>query len=252
MGSLAPGADTTNDMTAARWSFTRHCLVGLAAVSIAATTACGPAATRPTVRPSPFPRAAGVSDDTTMPRPVAAPAPAPSLAARHLLDTAVGLRGVSYRLGGEDPGSGFDCSGFVRYVFAQHHVVLPRTVAEQFGAAHDIAPDEIAAGDLLFFSTIAPGPTHVGIALGPLSQGEFVHAPGTGSAVRVERFDTPYWQARFVGAKRTSLTFYGNRKTTPDVLFSRRHRHPTQPAEDDLLAPAAGGRSDERDCRRAG
>jgi cell wall-associated NlpC family hydrolase len=177
----------------------------LTAVAIA-TTACASAAARPAVRPSPFPRAAGGSDDTTMPRPVAAPAPtpAPSLAARHLLDTAVGLRGVSYRLGGEDPGSGFDCSGFVRYVFAQHHVVLPRTVVEQFGAAHDIAPDEIAAGDLLFFSTIAPGPTHVGIALGPVSQGEFVHAPGTGGAVRVERFDTPYWQGRFVGAKRTS------------------------------------------------
>ena len=117
----------------------------LTAVAIA-TTACAAAAARPAVRPSPFPRAAGGSDDTTMPRPVAAPAPtpAPSLAARHLLDTAVGLRGVSYRLGGEDPGSGFDCSGFVRYVFAQHHVVLPRTVVEQFGAAHDIAPDEIA------------------------------------------------------------------------------------------------------------
>ena len=168
-----------------------------------ATAACGPALTQPAVSPSPFPRAASSAVSTDRPRPVAAPAPQPlDGGTRRLLDTAVGLRGISYRLGGEDPASGFDCSGFVRYVFAQHQVAMPRTVVEQFASAQDVAPDDVAAGDLLFFSTIGPGPTHVGIALGPLAQGEFVHAPGTGGAVRIERFDTPYWRARWVGAKR--------------------------------------------------
>ena len=177
----------------------------LTAVAIA-TAACGPAAARPAVRPSPFPRAAGASDDATMPRAGRGASATPPLASPRANSSTPQSACAACRIGSAAriPRSGFDCSGFVRYVFAQHHVVLPRTVVEQFGAAHDIAPDEIAAGDLLFFSTIAPGPTHVGIALGPLSQGEFVHAPGTGSAVRVERFDTPYWQARCVGAKRTS------------------------------------------------
>ena len=93
-----------------------------------------------------------------------------------ILDTALGLRGIAYRLGGEDPASGFDCSGFVRYVFGQHQLDVPRTVAEQFAAGQDVAPDRIRAGDLVFFRH--RGPTHVGIALGPGS-GEFVHAPGT-------------------------------------------------------------------------
>jgi peptidoglycan endopeptidase LytE len=168
-----------------------------------AASACGPVSQ--VARPSPFPRATrpAASDSAAMTEPsVTLPAPL----ARQILDTALALRGIAYRLGGGDPASGFDCSGLVQYVFAQHQLDVPRTVAEQFAAADDIAPDQMTAGDLLFFSTTGPGPTHVGIALGPLAQGEFVHAPGTGSVVRVERFDTPYWRARWMGAKRTPLT----------------------------------------------
>ena len=51
-----------------------------------------------------------------------------------ILDTALGLRGVRIGSAARIPASGFDCSGFVRYVFAQHHIELPRTVAEQFAA----------------------------------------------------------------------------------------------------------------------
>ena len=82
--------------------------------------------------------------------------PVPERDVSQILDTALGLRGVSYRLGGEDPASGFDCSGFVRYVFGQHHVDVPRTVAEQFSAGAEVAPADIRTGDLLFFSTIGP------------------------------------------------------------------------------------------------
>jgi cell wall-associated NlpC family hydrolase len=108
-------------------------------------------------------------------------------------------RGVRYQLGGASPERGFDCSGLVQYVFYQHGIGLPRTAAEQYRTGIEIRPNEIALGDLLFFSTTGPGPTHVGIVTGPAT---FVHAPDTGAVVRQERFDTPYWSSRFLGARR--------------------------------------------------
>jgi cell wall-associated NlpC family hydrolase len=110
--------------------------------------------------------------------------------------TALGLRGVPYRNGGTDPG-GFDCSGFVWYVFGRHGLALPRTVGEQFQAGRARA-GRLEPGDLVFFSTVAPGASHVGIALGG---DEFVHAPSASGQVRVERLSAPYWAARFVGAR---------------------------------------------------
>jgi cell wall-associated NlpC family hydrolase len=126
----------------------------------------------------------------------------PSKRTDGLLRTALGLRGTRYRLGGESPQEGFDCSGFVRYVFEQNQLEVPRTVADQFQFGEKIEAEEIQKGDLLFFSTTGPGATHVGIALGADSQGEFVHAPGAGGAVRVERFDAPYWRSKLVGVRR--------------------------------------------------
>ena len=166
-----------------------------------AMTAAGCASTA-FQRPAPFPLPSrpGQAGDAPIAR---SPGPQPASDGNTaLLETALGLLGTAYHLGGQDPASGFDCSGLVRYVFAQHAIDVPRTVTEQFAMGRRIAPGEVRAGDLLFFTTTSPGPTHVGIALGSLSQGEFVHAPGTGGAVRVERFDTPYWRARWIGAKR--------------------------------------------------
>jgi cell wall-associated NlpC family hydrolase len=108
------------------------------------------------------------------------------------------LRGTPYRNGGADP-SGFDCSGFVRYVFAQHGLAVPRTVEEQFRAGGSVAPTDLRAGDLVFFTTIAPGASHVGIVVGGDS---FVHAPSSSGVVRVERFGSGYWASRLVGARR--------------------------------------------------
>jgi cell wall-associated NlpC family hydrolase len=104
---------------------------------------------------------------------------------------------VPYRNGGADP-QGFDCSGFVWYVFGRHGVALPRTVGEQFRAGRP-QPGGLEPGDLVFFTTVAPGASHVGIALGG---DEFVHAPSSTGQVRVERLSAPYWASRFVGARR--------------------------------------------------
>lgn len=116
-----------------------------------------------------------------------------------VLRTALSLEGVPYLWGGDNPSTGFDCSGFVRYVLAQHRITAPRTSAEQFliGARVDLT--QVRAGDLVFFSTIAPGASHVGLAI---SNEEFVHAPAASGVVRTERVRAPYWQSRYVGARR--------------------------------------------------
>ena len=112
--------------------------------------------------------------------------------------TGLGLQGVPYRNGGADP-SGFDCSGFIWYVFAQHGVEVPRTVTDLYAAGQAVSADALEPGDLVFFSTVAPGATHVGLSIGG---DQFVHAPSSQGEVRVERFTAPYWRTRFVGARR--------------------------------------------------
>jgi len=115
-------------------------------------------------------------------------------------DTALSFVGTPYQLGGDTPRSGFDCSGLVWYSLAQHHIDVPRTVGEQYAVGRPVGRQELRPGDLIFFSTIGPGATHVGIVLD--EPNSFVHAPSEGGAVRVERFDNSYWRSRFVGARR--------------------------------------------------
>jgi cell wall-associated NlpC family hydrolase len=118
-----------------------------------------------------------------------------------VVQSALSLLGAPYRFGGTTPQGGFDCSGFVAYVMAQHAVALPRTTAEQFGTGRPVPRDRMQPGDLIFFTTDGPGATHVGIVV-DAGQAEFVHAPKGGASVRVERFDTDYWRRRWVGARR--------------------------------------------------
>ena len=112
--------------------------------------------------------------------------------------TALSLRGAPYRNGGADP-SGFDCSGFVHYVYQQHGFAVPRDVRQQFEKGREIDPRSVEPGDLVFFTTVAPGASHVGIAVGG---DQFVHAPSSSGVVRVENLSAQYWANRFVGAKR--------------------------------------------------
>lgn len=114
--------------------------------------------------------------------------------------TALGFRGVPYRLGGSDP-AGFDCSGLVQYVFAQYGIAIPRIVEEQWRVGEEVTPMKIKPGDLLFFSTKGRGATHVGIAIG---ENQFVHAPTSNGVVRLEALTSAYWGPRYVGARRIS------------------------------------------------
>ena len=116
-----------------------------------------------------------------------------------VVTTALTLRGMPYRNGGSQPSDGFDCSGLVQWVFAQHGTVLPRDVRQQFDAGRKIDADEVKPGDLVFFRTVSKGASHVGIAIGG---DEFVHAPNRRGVVRVESLSNTYWSRRWVGARR--------------------------------------------------
>jgi len=118
-----------------------------------------------------------------------------------LSSTALSLRGAPYRNGGVDPANGFDCSGFVRYVYQQHGVPMPRAVREQFQVGKSVKRDRLEPGDLVFFSTVAPGASHVGIMIGG---DQFIHAPSERGVVRVESLGAQYWASRYIGAKRVS------------------------------------------------
>ena len=147
--------------------------------------------------PAPADPSAPVATPAPGPPPVAAPGNAEGYA---VSGTAMSLRGAPYRDGGIDP-SGFDCSGFVRYVYEQHGVAMPRQVRDQFRVGKTIDRDRLEPGDLVFFSTVAPGASHVGIMIGG---DQFVHAPSERGVVRVESLGAEYWASRFIGAKRVS------------------------------------------------
>ncbi|PYR77884.1 MAG: peptidase P60 [Acidobacteria bacterium] len=123
-----------------------------------------------------------------------------------IVTTAMMYRGVPYRNGGSDP-AGFDCSGFVQWVFAQNGVRLPREVRDQYDAGKKIDLKEVKPGDLLFFETVSRGASHVGVAIGG---DQFVHAPSSTGVVRVERFTSAYWSKRFIGARRVAATHNTN------------------------------------------
>ncbi|NIE67523.1 C40 family peptidase [Burkholderia sp. Ax-1719] len=113
---------------------------------------------------------------------------------------AMGLVGIPYRWGGNTPDSGFDCSGLVKYVFARAASEdLPRTTLDMSQRGEEIEPDQIAAGDLVFFNTTGRPHSHVGIYVGKL---RFVNAPSTGGTVRLDYLTNPYWAKHFDGIRR--------------------------------------------------
>lgn len=151
----------------------------------------------PRVATAPAPRPESLSAEP----PVAPPEAAPSWPST-ILTTALDLLGTPYRNGGSTP-AGFDCSGFVQWVFAQLGAALPREVREQAVVGSEIDRAELRPGDLIFFRTTAGRTSHVGIVVDGES---FVHAPSSRGVVRVERFTGPYWSRRFVGVRRVDAT----------------------------------------------
>ena len=108
--------------------------------------------------------------------------------------------GKPYRWGGSDPAEGFDCSGLVAHVYDDAlGIKLPRTSRAMSQRGTRGSRSDLSAGDLVFFKTSRRAYSHVGIYIG---RGRFVHAPSSGSVVRVERMTNRYWSTRFNGARR--------------------------------------------------
>lgn len=112
--------------------------------------------------------------------------------------TAFAYRGARYRYGGSAR-SGFDCSGFTRYVYGRKGVELPHRAAEQFYRGVPVQKSQLKPGDLVFFQTTRRGISHVGIYAGG---GRFIHASSAKGQVRVDSLQSGYYAERFRGARR--------------------------------------------------
>ena len=111
----------------------------------------------------------------------------PTAAVARILDAADEYVGVPYRYGGSSP-SGFDCSGFVQYVFARNGVTLPRTSRQQAQVGQSLTPDwrAVAAGDLVMFADNGPI-SHVAIYAG---NNRIIHSSSSGGGVRYDDLST--------------------------------------------------------------
>jgi cell wall-associated NlpC family hydrolase len=122
-------------------------------------------------------------------------------ASNEVIISALGQVGVPYRYGGTKPETGFDCSGLIGYVFREAvGLKLPRSTRELIDIdAREIDRNDLQAGDLIYFNPRGGRVSHIGIYVG---EDRFVHAPSTGSVVRIDKLNTPYWTRFYVGAKR--------------------------------------------------
>jgi peptidoglycan DL-endopeptidase CwlO len=120
---------------------------------------------------------------------------APAARYGQVVGIALQYLGTPYVWGGSSPATGFDCSGFVAYVFAQVGVSLPHHAASQYSYGTPVSLDQLEPGDLVFFDGLG----HVGIYIGG---GEFVHAPHTGDVVKISSLYESWYASTFYGARR--------------------------------------------------
>lgn len=123
-----------------------------------------------------------------------------ALTSGNVVEAAYAFRGTRYVMGGTSR-SGFDCSGFVRYILsATSGVAIPRTAAEQYYHGAPIAPQDMQPGDLVFFkNTYKHGISHVGLYAG---NGKFIHAANAHKGVRMDDLNSSYYLSHFAGARR--------------------------------------------------
>ena len=114
-----------------------------------------------------------------------------------IVETGKNYIGVPYVFGGTTP-KGFDCSGFLQYVFKQHGFNIPRLADEQYYLGTSAKVSQLSPGDLVFFSTYTSGVSHCGIYVGDRN---FLHASSS-KGIRIDSLDSDYWSSKFVGAKR--------------------------------------------------
>ena len=118
----------------------------------------------------------------------------------NIVSAASKYMGIPYRWGGTSPQTGFDCSGFVQFIFRHTlNIKLPRMPVDMSRLGSRISREELAPGDLVFFNTRGGKFTHVGIYV---NDSQFIHAPMPGTRVTVSRMDSAYYRHRFTYAVR--------------------------------------------------
>jgi cell wall-associated NlpC family hydrolase len=131
--------------------------------------------------------------------PDAAPVPTVRDQGSELADFAEQFVGSRYRWGGASP-AGFDCTGFVMWIFSQFGVALPHNESGQLDSGPRVGPDDLQPGDVLVFAnTYRAGLSHTGIYVG---DGQFVHAADERHGVVISNLWDSYWAPRLVGASR--------------------------------------------------
>ncbi len=191
LANLNPGVDL--DCLVAGQTLNLPCTTGMAVVPITPATDTPPPpsgdwqqVTLPDGRKGWAPRAT-----------MLVPSPTP-LTPDQVVELAQRFQGAPYVWGGMSP-NGVDCSGFVQEVFRLSGHTLPRLADEQFQQTSPI--EQPQPGDLVFFTTYLPGPSHVGISLGGQ---DFLHASSSRGVIRASLEDN-YFKTRYLGAHRLSV-----------------------------------------------
>lgn len=128
-----------------------------------------------------------------------------------VVKTAYHFLGTPYRFGGATPEEGFDCSGYVAYVFSKSvGLALPHFTGAQIKKGRPVPSRQLLPADLVFFRIDSRQPLHVGIYVGG---NRFIHAPSEDGEVRVERLDHSYWKPRYRTARRLLPPFPVKGKT---------------------------------------
>lgn len=116
-----------------------------------------------------------------------------------IVNTARSFEGLPYVWAGTSPTEGFDCSGFVHEVMRLNGYSVPRMADHQFEKSDRVSREELRPGDMVFFETYLPGPSHVGFYLG---EDQFIHASSSGRGVIVSNMNSSYYSTRFIGGGR--------------------------------------------------
>ncbi|MGP4067406.1 LysM peptidoglycan-binding domain-containing protein [Halobacillus sp. B29] len=138
-------------------------------------------------------------DDSVSSSNLTTPEPVSSFSSTNLIKEAKKYLGTPYQWGGESP-SGFDCSGFLQYVFAKEGIRIPRTVASIYthSSLESVSHSNRQPGDIVFFETYKPGASHAGIYLG---NNQFIHS-GSTYGISIATLTSNYWSSRYIETKR--------------------------------------------------
>ncbi len=139
--------------------------------------------------------AADTAPAAAKPAPPAKPPKPPT--GKDIVATAKKYLGVPYKYGGASP-KGFDCSGFVMFVYNEHGKKLPRSADKQYKVGKAVKTKNLALGDLVFFTTTEKGASHVGIFVGG---SKFIHSSSSRGVI-ISALGDMYWKPRYLGARR--------------------------------------------------